>query len=360
MAIKDINHKADDLAEEAKKCFASHDLEKATVLLDKLAQLAETNAIGPLPLTKATNTRGLIYLRRSDYKNAEKQLLQSLEYAKQVGDPVYIHGRYDNLAIIYSQSNQLRKSVEYLELSRQLKEQTGNEKDMHVTLLNLSGRYMAMGNIEAAEKALTESFFYLKKYKYKDVYSAYYFGLGQLFETKGIHKESLSAYGKSAKYALQFKDFTTAAKAYANQGSEYMMTSDWAKAKVKFTKAVQIAKEHKLRGVDMMASIHLSTIALEQGDLKRSRELYEYVQANTEPADFTMLHRDLEELKARLNEAEGNYKTALEAYKKYLVHYRKQFDNETTQSIQNLQAKYEAEKKIVSWKRPNCYRHRVS
>jgi LytS/YehU family sensor histidine kinase len=28
-----------------------------------------------------------------------------------------------------------------------------------------------------------------------------------------------------------------------------------------------------------------------------------------------------------------------------LVHYRKQFDNETTQSIQNLQAKYEAEKK---------------
>ena len=345
MAKKDINQTADELAEEAKKCFALHDLEKATIALDKIAKLALTNAIDPLPLMKASNTRGIICWRRSDYKNAEKHLLLSLEYAKQVGEPEYIYNRYDNLAGIYANLDQSKKSVEYLELSRQLKEQTGNEKDMHVTLLNLTGRYMVMGNIEAAENNLAKSLFYIKKFKHDNAYSAYYFALAKIFETKQLVKESISSYSRSIKYALKFHDLTTAAKAYADQGEKYFNLGEWNKAESGFSQAYQIAKKHKLRGVELRASIQLASIALKKGDIKHSRDLYEYVRTNIQPSDFESLFQDLEELNALLNEAEGHYRPALEAYKKYLTYYKKQFDNETNRTIQDLQAKYEAEKK---------------
>jgi len=345
MAKRDINQTADDLAEEAKKYYAIHDHEKATSLLDKVVHLAETHSIAPLPLMKAYNTRGLIYSNRSDYINAEKHFLISLEYSKQVGDPVFISYRYDNLASIYAQTDQLRKAVEYLELSRQLKEQSGNEKDLLFTLFNLTGVYSQIGNTDAAEKTLEESLFLIKKHNNKELYSTYYFAKGKLLEQKQIHIDSISAYGKSVKYALQFKDYTTAAKAYANQGEKYFDMKDWGKAKEKFLQALKISKEHKLRGIDLRASIQLGAIALEKGNLKHSRELYEYVNANTDPSDFDVLFQELEELKARLDEAEGYYQPALEAYKKYLSYYKKQFNNETNRTIQDLQAKYEAEKK---------------
>jgi tetratricopeptide (TPR) repeat protein len=294
---------------------------------------------------KAANTRGLLYNQKNDMVNAEKYLLQSLMISEKLGDPSFISTRHDNLATVYANTKQFRKAIEHLEISRQLREKSGNEKDITVTLLNLISLYCETGDQEATEKTLQETLYYIKKYQHSSVYQHYYYGMGMLLTLKKNYLAAIKEYDKAIKYALQLNDFATAAKAYANQGNGYLDIQEWAKAKRKFTLAINMAQEHKLRGVELMAAIQIGVIAVEQGDLNRAREMYEYVNTNAVASDFETLFRDLEELKARLFEAEGSYKAALDAQKKYLEYYKKLYDKEMMSSIQNIQAKYEAEKK---------------
>ena len=330
------------LWDKTKKHFDAHDHEQSMAWLDQIAELAD---VDEMILMKAANTRGLIYFQRNNLKNAEMHLLISLDHARNIGDPLYICSRYDNLAAIYAADHQLKAAIDHLEASLLLKEKSGNEKGLPATLLNLMNLHIETGDTDAAEKTLKESIYFIKKYGYEQLYSHYYYGMGMLHTMKKEHKDAVDAYSKTIRYALRTHDYTTAAKAYSNQGERYLDLHEWADAKRKFTRALKIAQEHKLRGVDLMASVQLGIIALEQGDLKRSRKLYEYVNANTVATDFDFLFKDLEELRSRLYEAEGNYKPALDAYKKYLSFYKKQYDNEMNRSVKNIQAKYEAEKK---------------
>jgi LytS/YehU family sensor histidine kinase len=124
-----------------------------------------------------------------------------------------------------------------------------------------------------------------------------------------------------------------------------MEIKEWRKAEYKYSIAITIARENNLRPVDLLASTHLGLIAVEKGDLKRGHELYEYVNEHILPEDIDFLHGDFAELKSLLHEAEGQYQPALESYKTYLGYYKKQYDNDMKRSVQNLQAKYDAEKK---------------
>lgn len=345
MVNKTQQQSAQQLWDQTKKHFDSHDYEKASHFLDKIEKLSARQAVESIILMKASNTRGILYSQKSDFKNAEKHLLLSLKYAEQTGDPIFICTRYDNLANVYIQSDQLRSAIDCLEKSRKLKEQNSNEKDLPVTLINLAALYTDIGDIESTEKTLKESFYYIKKYDYKQFYPGYYFALGMLYTMQNNYDVAISTYNKCIKIALELHDWGIASRAYANQGNEFLKHRDWNKAKTKFTAALQLAKEHKLRGVDLMSSIQLAIIAIEKGDLSLARELYNYVSTNTVSTDFDGLFKDLAELKSRLSEAEGHYKDALEASKTYLEYYKKEYDNVTNRSIQSLQAKYEAEKK---------------
>jgi LytS/YehU family sensor histidine kinase len=294
---------------------------------------------------KAANMRGVIYSQKSDYKKAERHLLLSLDYAIKTGNPAFIWTRYDNLASVYLQTDELRTAIECLEKSRKLKEENGNEKDLSVTLLNLAGLYADMGDIDATEKALKESIHYIRKYNGSNFYPAYYFGLGMLFAIKEKPADALSAYNKCIKSGIAVNNFEIVAKAYANQGNIFLAAREWNKAKNKFTAALKVAKEHRLRGVDLMSSIQLAIIAVEKGNLPYAKELHDYINANIESDDFDVMLKDFAELKSRLSEAEGHYKEALDANKKFLGYYKKEYDKVTNRSIQSLQAKYEAEKK---------------
>jgi LytS/YehU family sensor histidine kinase len=45
-----------------------------------------------------------------------------------------------------------------------------------------------------------------------------------------------------------------------------------------------------------------------------------------------------------LHEAEGDHKKALTAYRKYVINYKKLYDNELSRAVMDMQAKYESEK----------------
>jgi tetratricopeptide (TPR) repeat protein len=340
-----VKAKVQSLWAEVDKLYDKQEFDKVILVLDHIDYIANSDTVDTLILMRATNTRAIISLHNHDLNNAEKYFVQSLNYAKQTGDPIFIASRYDNLAATYFHKKELNRAIGYLQMSINLKEESGNQKDILVSLANMISLQTEIADIDGAEKSLNEYHFLIKKYSFGKAYPQYYCSIALLKEEQKKLPEAIIAYSKAIKYAIQFNDYATVAKAYTNQGKLYLHEKNLSKAEPKYIAALKIAHEHKLREVGLLASTHLGLIALEKGDILRGRELYEYVDAAILPTDIDLLLSDFEELRSRLYEAEGQYEPALAAYKNYLGYYKKQFDKEMKSSVQNLQAKYEAEKK---------------
>jgi len=345
MASKSREKEIRKLWDETKRLYDNYEYDKALIPLDKIDELTKKHSVPTEILMKSANTRGAIHSYNSDYKNAEKYFLLSLDYAKQIGNPGSVSIRYDNLAGVYIHTDRYNEAIDCLETSRRLKEQNNLEKDLPATLLNLANIYSDLRDIEALERTLKECIFYTRKYNYTRAYPLYHYGMGLLFILRKDHKNARKEYNKCIRFALSLNDFVTAAKAFSNIGNSYLELKEWGQAKKEFTGALKLAKQHNIRGVELMASIQLGVIANQQGDTASAIELCRYVESNITTEDFDLMHRDLAELKSHISESQGQYKEALESNKKYLEYYTKEYDNEMSRSIQSLQAKYDAEKK---------------
>ena len=345
MAKKQKQETLTSLWDEAKKYYDIHDYETAAPLFDKILGMPTNSEADIVVLMKVTNSKGAIFFSQSDFINAEKYYLQSLVYAQKVGNPQYISNRYDNLGGAAISIGNKVKAIEYLELSRKLKEESGNEKSLLPTLTQLTNLYIETGDITMAEKNLAELLQHIKTFEVQNFYHYYYYCKANILEYKKDHKGAIKALDQSIKYSLKVHDYTMAAKLYANKGICLQALKRWDQAKNSCIESLKIARNYKLRGIDIRTSIQLSEIALAQGDLKLARSYYEYVNENILPEDIDPIQTDFVELKFKLYEAEGDLKTALDAYKTYLNYYKKQYDNENARSIQDIQAKYEAEKK---------------
>lgn len=345
MAKKRNQETLTSLWEKAKKYYDVHDFESAMPFLDKILSLPAKSKADIIAHMKATNSKGIIYNSKTDFITAEKYFLRSLEYAQKVGNLVYIFNRFDNLGSCAMGIGNKAKAIEYFELSRKLKEQSGNEKSLLHTITQLTNLYTESGDIVMAEKNLTEILLHIKTFNKQDHYHYYYLSKANILQYKKDYEGAIKALNQSINYASRIHDYTSAAKLNADKGICYQAMQKWDKAKRSCEESLKIARKYKLRGIDIRTSTQLGEIAVAQGNLQLARSYYEYVNETILPEDIDFLHTDLAELNFKLHEAEGDLQNALNGYKTYLSYYKKQYDSENIRSVQYLQAKYEAEKK---------------
>jgi signal transduction histidine kinase len=99
----------------------------------------------------AYNNIGLIYYYKQDFKNAEKFILESIEYlnSKNKQD---IFNSYNNLAAISSYANKTDKAHIYFMKSYEIAKQIKSKQNIGTALLNLSSFYIHEGKVEKAEE----------------------------------------------------------------------------------------------------------------------------------------------------------------------------------------------------------------
>lgn len=329
---------------DADELYHKSNFADALHILDQLDQclISEPDQILEM---RSSNLRGLIYFKQGDFNKAEEILLKSLAIARQVGDPRYIYNRYDNLATLYINARRFQHAIDCLQKAIALKESVGNQKDIGRGYIQLAGLHLGIENIEASKEALKKAHPLIRKYKMRELLMHWHLVMGMQKNKEGDYKNALSEYSKAIRFSIEFNDPSVTSKAYSNQGDILLHLRRWSESEKKYLASMQIAKEHSMLNVELIASIQLAAISLEKGDIEWSRTLFEYVTRKSAEMNNDFLQRDLAELGARLNKAEGNYKEALEAHERFVEYYKKGYDSELSRTVLDIQAKYEHEKK---------------
>jgi PAS domain S-box-containing protein len=330
--------------EEADKLYRENNFIGSSLVLNQLDEKLISLPDSVLQM-RCCNLRGLIYFKQGDFLQAEVYFLKSLEIAKQTGDAKYIYNRYDNLATLYINTKRYRHSIDYLQKAIELKESIGNEKDLSRGYIQLASLLFSIENIEAGKEALKKAYKFIRKYKQRETLMHWHYTMGMQYKRESNYKAALSEYSKGIKFSNEFNDPTVSAKAYSNQGDILMQQGRWLESEKKYLASLQIAKAHSITIVELSVSIQLAAISLEKRELEWSRTLFEYVTKKSVGLDNDDLQKDLAELSAKLNKAEGNHEQALQSYQRFLDYYKRNYDTELSRTILDIQAKYESEKK---------------
>ena len=306
----------------------------------------DTPPLGPIDEMKVTMLKGLVLLKREEYKAAEECLLRSLELANTFGDTRLRYNRYDNLVALYITTNQVHQAIVYLKKSMELKESVGNEGAYARSLLQMAMVLISIEDYNDARDALDKANEIISHLGDREMEMHYHFAMALLSVKEGNHAEALSQYDQIIKYTEEVNDIFLASRAYLNQGDILTELGRWDDAKNIYGKLLQLTQDNHLIASELLTSVRLAKIALKQNDIKRCRSLYDYINSHMGQAEEDdQLQESLAEVGAELFEAEGDHHEALNSFRTYLQNYKKHYDNEQSKVILYIKARYETEKK---------------
>ncbi|MCW5908842.1 MAG: histidine kinase [Chitinophagales bacterium] len=289
--------------------------------------------------------KGLCELIKGEHTAAETNMLKSLDYCNQIGVPRFVYARYDNLASIYMGMNLQSKAIEYLHKSITLKEADGNGEALALGYIQLAQLFFGIESYEAGKRALEKAEHYIRKYKQQEHAKYLYFIQGKQQKREQKYEEAIQSYTKAAKYAAKFNDPDSQMRALHNRGEIYMRLLQWKKAETDYRNALQLAEENSLHADKPALLVSLATVLMQKQDDKGFTEAIRQLNGLITANSNKILLRDYEELLAKHYKQHEHFDKALQHYENYLLHYRDTYNQQMSNSLLDLQSKYESEKR---------------
>lgn len=294
---------------------------------------------------KVTMLKGVVMLKRGEYKVAEDNLLRSLDIANLIGDARLRYNRYDNLVALYTATNQVHYAIDYLKKSMELKESAGDTTAHARSLAQMSSLLFTIEDYEGSRDAVNKAYAITSGLDNIELTMLCHFAYATLHVGEKKYNQAVLQYDQIITYALKVNDIFLASQAYFNKGDILMELELWAEAESVYNTLLQITRQNNLISQELLVCVRLASIALEQNNLLRCRKLYNYVNKHPNINEDDTMREDLTELGARLYEAEGNPRKALDDYRIFMQTYKKHYDSEQSKIILFIKARYENEKK---------------
>ncbi len=170
--------------------------------------------------------------------------------------------------------------------------------------------------------------------------------IGIIYHLTKRYKEALEYYQESLNIKKSLDDQAGIAKSLNNVGVVLRILKDYEKSLAYLLEAIEF---HKKFGDKYEIANTLNNIGQVYASLERIDEAKQALAeslALAQEVDAKEIVRENYEFSAELHERQGDFKTALEFYKKSTSIRNKIFDSELSKQVANLQTKYETDKKI--------------
>jgi len=262
--------------------------------------------------------------------NANQLVIEALI---RIGNSYYYKSDYEKAVTYYIQA-----LAEY---------EKSNEKNsgMANVLNNIGVVYYAWGQHNKALKYYQKSFELYEKLNDSLGISKITNNIGNLFFEKKLLDSALVYYQKSIKLKQELKDYTGEALLLNNIGNVYALKKDYKVARNYYLLSLKIYQEHEENYGVALSLINISNLFKEE---QLTDSAFFYIQKALELSDkidAPDLKLDCFELLTAINEDVGNYKEALNYYRLYVDTKDKIKSQETESAIEELNLKYETEKK---------------
>ncbi|PCH66497.1 MAG: hypothetical protein COC01_07880 [Bacteroidetes bacterium] len=256
-------------------------------------------------LVQCLNNIGIIYDDRGDYDRALSYYLKSLKMKELINDSLGIASSLNNVALIYEMQKNHIKALEYYDRSLNIVIDLGHKKGEALLLSNIGLIYHDKQEFDKALEYFNRSLNISKEINNKTRISYAYMNIGIIYYYENKYDSALFYYDKSIFLQKQVDDKFNLSTSYRYKGETYL-------AKRKFSKALIF--------------------------LNQSMDLAKVVGANGHLRESYLL---LSKTYAAVNDSQSAYKN----HKLYTAIKDSMFNEQSTRSMQEMQTKYESEKK---------------
>ena len=376
-------------------------LDTAIIYLKKSIKIRKeiNDSIG---IASCYNDIGRIYRSLGSFNSAIDFFEKSLKIAEELNNEKQICYAYSNIGNVYEDKGEYEKSIEYHNKSINIKKKIGDKNGVFKDYISIGIVYKNQGLYDKALENYFKSLKFVEEINNRKGMAICYLNIGAVFKAQGEYNKSIEYYFKSLEIAKEIKSDVGLSKCYNNIGVAYKEQKYYDKALKYFIKSLEFSEKIGDKVEISNANINIGSIYLEKGFYKKAN-LY-YIDALRikedigEKAGISVALNALTSLNIKLAETEGisktqktdylnasvkygnkaiiiakemgampnenkaaemlmiaynrleNYKKAMEFAEIYILTNDSLFNKSKAKAIQEIETKYETEKKNVKIK----------
>jgi len=282
----------------------SGQIEEALKLIDSAMTVCNEHSLDRLKV-KVLNEKGNIYGDRGDISRSLSYYLEASKLSEKYNDKRTLVGAYANIGICFMSSRQYDKSKEYLRKAMALAQEMNEPKNLGNIYNNLGIVYMENDMVDSAIHCFTMGEMYFSKSNYKRGLGFCNYYLGYMYNRKHLYPMALTAFEMAGKIFKESSNYTELPNIYNCIADVY----------------IKMKQPQK--------SLAYAKMSLDESIREKST------------TDIKEAYRILKEV----YEANGDFKTALTYYEKYVNMKDSLFNSESTAQMAEMQTKYETVKK---------------
>ncbi|MGP8215699.1 MAG: tetratricopeptide repeat protein [Bacteroidia bacterium] len=291
-----------------------------------------------------------IYFNKSDYPKAIEYSNKILTINQEIGDKNGISENFWGIGNLYSRIGNYPNALEYFYKSLKIANEAKDNPNIFNSLLSISGIYLLQKNYPKAMEY--DSLAYLTNQKTGNkVRTAYVLGnMGGIYEEKGDTVKAIEYYNKALSIGEELGNKNTVAVNLTNIGTIYFMQGNYYKA-LEYEKNAQ--KMYRDEGNKVSASLSIvmtGIIYLKLKNFKQAKLCFDTSLVLSQYFRYKRVIKGAYLGLAVYDSAIGNYRSAFEDYKKYIL-YRDSLENdENTKKTVQVEMNYEFEQKQAAEK----------
>ncbi|MBN1182434.1 MAG: tetratricopeptide repeat protein [Bacteroidales bacterium] len=289
---------------------------------------------------------GMTYYSTGDYEECLKYWEKNLEIRKEIGDKENAALAINNIGVIYKNWGNYRQAIENFQEALKIQEEIKDTLNIARALTNIGNIYYYFGlDMDQALLYYKKGLKFFETTDNKPQISFINLNIGLIYTDKQSYDTALIFYNQSLDVAKSVNNQSGIAMALDNIGTIYSLQKDYKKAEENINQALKIYEEI---GDVKALSLGLANLAEIKYNLGNFNEAILYYNRSIKIARELNLKKEVYDNYKELYKvyaAKGNYKKALEYFENYSALKDSVLNEDYLNQINELQTKYETEKK---------------
>lgn len=277
------------------------------------------------------NNIGLVYMSLSDYEKSLESFLKALKIREEMGDRNGTAGSYNNIGIVYQKQNNYNKAIENYEKGLEIRKITGDVFGLGMSYNNVGLIYLEKGEYLEAAKNLLKGLEIREEIGDKRGLADSYLNLGTMYYAQKKYEKSLEYFYKAAGINERIGNKRGIGISYINIGTSYLFENRADEALLYLNKGLAALKEIANKDGMKDAYSALSAVYDKKGDYKKA---YEYQSLYADLKD-TLFDEQVSEQMTEMNAKYESERKNKEIIKKDAEIERQQAETDKQRILRN-------------------------
>ena len=288
---------------------------------------------------------GNIYFYKGDYSKSINYYTKSLNFSKEVENNVRVAICLNNIGNINASMANYTDALEYYQKALKVYQEDNNKAGIADCINNIGLIHYFLNDFDKAIEYFSESSEFYKDLGNLNGRINSLINIGSIYTDQGNNTNAIVKYNEALKLALNSGDKYNLSIIYNNLGVCYKNLNEIIKATKMFNKSLEISKELEDLNTILYSTQELANLELIKNNpneaLVLSRECLKIAKETGFKEGIKDAYKTMSDAFSMLNQD----KKALEFYIKYKVMYDSIFNAENRDQLNELEKKYQTEKK---------------